>query len=185
MDVDRPLPRRLRGLTLVELMTTLAVAGISLAVLVPSWYGVAERSRVTSAANQLLSHLRFARSTAVARHSTVSVCPSDDGASCSGDPFGWQRGYLVFLDPDRDRQRDADERILRVAQRAPRNLALFSTAGRPAVRFDGSGAAWGTNTTFSICLGEDGTANRAVILHGTGRARVDRRRPDGSVVTCS
>ena len=103
MDVDTRIPRRARGLTLVELVTTLAVAGISLAVLVPSWTGMAERSRVTTTANLLLTHLRYARSEAVHRNAMVSVCPSDDGATCSGDPQGWHNGYLVFVDSDGNR----------------------------------------------------------------------------------
>ena len=41
MEVGNLLPRRWRGLTIIELITTLAVAGISLAVIVPSWAALA------------------------------------------------------------------------------------------------------------------------------------------------
>ena len=44
MDVKTPSPRKPRGMTLVELITTLAVAGVTLAVVVPGWNGLAERS---------------------------------------------------------------------------------------------------------------------------------------------
>lgn len=184
MDVDYPLPGRRRGLTLVELITTTAVLSISVAVIVPSYTGLAQRNQVTTAANQLLTHLRFARSSAVYRHGFVSLCPSTDGTNCSGDPFGWQAGYLVFSDSNGNRSRESNETLLRVQDAAPSGLKLFSTAGRPAIRFRSDGAAWSTNTTFSICASEDADVNRAVILYGSGRARADRRRPGNQPVTC-
>ena len=185
MDVEKTLPRPARGLTLVELTTTLAVAGISLAILLPSWAALAGRSQVTTAANQLLTHLRYARNEAVMRNQNISLCPSDDGDSCSGDPQGWQRGYLIFIDANGDRERTPDEAVLRVQGPQAPGLRLHSTAGRPAIRFRGDGAAWSTNTTFSICQGEHAEIHRAVVLYGSGRARVDKRAPDNRPITCT
>lgn len=184
MDVENLSPRRTRGLTLVELITTTAVMAISLAVLVPSWTGLAQRNQITAAGNQLLGHLRFARSHAVHRRRFVSLCPSTDGATCSGDPHGWQGGYLIFSDNNGNRARESGEPLLRVQGSAPKGLRLFSTAGRPAVRFRADGAAWSTNTTFSICASGDVSANRAVVLYGSGRARTARRKPGNKPVTC-
>jgi type IV fimbrial biogenesis protein FimT len=132
-----------------------------------------------------LTNLRFARNHSVSHHATVSLCPSDDGDSCSGNPFGWQDGYLVFIDSNRNRSRETGETLLRVATQGTQNLQLHSTAGRPAIRFDPDGAAWGSNTTFSICIAGSSVSNRAIILHGTGRARSDRRKPNGDEVTCT
>jgi len=185
MDVENTGPRLVRGLTLVELTTTLAVAGVSLALLVPSWSRFADRSQITTTANQLLTHLRYARNTAVTRNQPVSLCPSDDGSSCSGDPQGWQKGYLVFLDRDGDRHRTAQEPLLKIQGAQVDRLRLYSSSGRPAVRFRPDGAAWSTNTTFQICLGDEAGAYRAVVLYGTGRARVDRQVPGNRPVTCT
>lgn len=185
MDVETHMPRRARGLTLIELTVTLTVAVVSVALLAPAWSELTRQSRITTAANQLLTQLRFARNAAVNRNARVGLCPSDDGAACSGDPRGWQRGYLVFLDEDRDRRRGADEPLLLVQQAHAADLRVHSTAGRPAVIFTGDGAAWGTNTTFRICGGDTTTANRAVVLYGSGRARVDRLAPGGVPITCS
>ena len=132
MDVGTFFARRCRGLTLIELMTTLAVVGISLAILVPGWYGLTNRNQISSTSNQLLGHLRYARSEAVSRYSDISLCPSEDGIACSGDPRGWQNGYIIFVDPDGDRSRTEDEELLWHQQSQARNLRLHSTAGRPA-----------------------------------------------------
>jgi len=184
MDVENLSPQQARGLTLVELITTLAVVGISLTLLVPAWSGLVDRSQVTTTANQLLTALRYARNEAVSRNRMISLCPSDDGKSCSGNPFGWQLGYLVFEDGDGDRKRAAGEDLLQTQAALPPGIRLHSTAGRPAIRFRPDGAAWSTNTTFSVCLGDESAHNRAVVLLGTGRARVDRRTPGNKSVNC-
>lgn len=183
MEVAHPSARLARGITLLELITTLAVAGVSLAIVVPSWTGLANRSQATTAANRLLAHLHYARNEAVTRRQMVTLCPSANGTACSGDPFGWQHGYLVFADHDGNRQRSPGEPLLRVQGGHDASLRLQTSAGRPAVRFRPDGAAWSTNATFRVCLDEDG-ANRAIVLYGTGRARVARQLPDGQPVTC-
>jgi len=182
MDVANCRAHLVRGITLLELITTLAVAAISLAIVVPGWSALSQRSQLTSAANLVLTHLRYARTEAVTRGEAVTLCPSDDGSSCSVDPFGWHRGYLVFVDADGDRSRHTDETLLRIQDAAAAGLRLHTSVGRPAIRFRPDGAAWGTNATFRVCLGGEG---RAVVLYGSGRARVDRRAPGGRAVSCN
>lgn len=183
MEVGRRYVRRIHGVTLLELITTLAVAATVLAIVVPGWTAFTQRSQVSTAANQLLTHLRYARNEAVTARRMITLCPSDDATSCSGDAFGWQRGYIVFTDRDGDRKRTADEELLRVQGEHAPALRLQTSKGRPAVRFRPDGAAWSTNATFRICLG-DPEVNRAVVLYGSGRARVDRRLPGNLPVTC-
>ena len=184
MEVEKTLPRAIRGITLLEATTVLAVTGVSLALLLPSWTGLAARSQVTTTANQLLTNLRYARSTAVMQQRTISLCPSDDGQRCSANPRGWQKGYLVFVDADGDRNRAPDERLLRVQNAQPPGLRLHSTTGRPAIRFRSDGATWSSNTTFSICQGSDSAGYRAVVLYGSGRARVADAPPGGRPFDC-
>jgi type IV fimbrial biogenesis protein FimT len=184
MEVEPAYTRRARGITLVELMTTLAVAGISIAVAVPSWHGLSARSLTTTVANSLLTDLRYARSTAVTRNRYVGLCPSRDGASCSGEPDRWHEGYLLFIDQDRNRERDPGEPLLRQRLPAQPGLRMQTTVGRPMIQFRPDGTAWSTNATFSICVGEESHNRRAVVLYGSGRARVDREGPEGRDIRC-
>ncbi|MCB1923973.1 MAG: GspH/FimT family pseudopilin [Gammaproteobacteria bacterium] len=184
MDVENRSCRAMRGVTLIELIASVAVIGISLAVLIPSWSDLAGRNRITAAANSLLTDLRYARSTAVTRNRRIGLCPSDDGTSCSGNPYGWQQGYLIFVDRDSDGARGATEDLLQIRGAQPAGMRLHSTAGRPEISFRPDGAAWTTNTTLSVCQGDDPSAYRAVVLYGSGRARVDKRLPSGRRIDC-
>src|SRR5271154_4492007 len=85
------------GFTLLELMTTLTVAGILLAIGVPSFRYVTWSNRASSEINGLLGDLQLARGEAIREGQTVTVCASTDGASCSNSN-SWQTGWIVFSD---------------------------------------------------------------------------------------
>ena len=106
---------RQRGLTLVELMVTLAVAIILIAVGMPLFTGVAANNRATTQANTFLTAFKLARSEAVKRATNVSVCAIDDPdaspPTCGGND-DWDNGLLVFTDGDTAGTIDGgDERI--------------------------------------------------------------------------
>lgn len=89
------------GLTLVELMVTLAVAIILLAAGVPMFSGMAASNRATTQANTFVAGFKLARSEAVKRGSEVSVCsvadPAADPPVC-GSNANWRNGLIVFTD---------------------------------------------------------------------------------------
>lgn len=87
------------GFTLVELMITLAIAGILVAVGIPSFNSAISDSRLTSYANELVAALNLARSEAIKRGQQVVVRKT--GAE-------WENGWQVFADVDRDPVSDAN-----------------------------------------------------------------------------
>lgn len=156
-----------RGLTLIELMIALAVLVTLATVAVPAMSNLILDQRVSSAANHMMTHLRFARGAALKYQTFVSACPSPDLSSCSGNR--WDSGWIVFLDPDRSGQPDSTDDILRVVQ-ADERLLLHS-GGRYRVRFRPNGSAYGTNLTIRVCAGDNA---RAVIVSNPGRVRATR-----------
>ena len=92
-------PPRQRGFSLVELMVTLVVAVILLAVAVPSFRDLIRRNQVSAASNTLLASLNYARTEAINRSQLVSICPSADGASCSAGSMAFEPGWLIYTYP--------------------------------------------------------------------------------------
>ncbi|QSI75637.1 GspH/FimT family pseudopilin [Niveibacterium microcysteis] len=90
-----------KGFTLVELMITVTILGILLALAAPSFSDVLARQRIAGAASDLSSDLMLARIEASRRGGRVSLCPSADGVAC-GAVGDWSRGWIVFSDPDGD-----------------------------------------------------------------------------------
>ncbi len=69
------------GLTLVELLTTLAVAGILVASASGGAAHLIEQHRASAAVNQMLGAVRFARHAAVAHRTSATLCPADGARS--------------------------------------------------------------------------------------------------------
>ncbi len=169
------------GLTLVELLVTLAVATIVLAAGVVGFRGLVAQTRMSNAANSLIGHLQLARSEAIKRGVPVAVCPSSDGKTClAGDPVIWTHGYIVVamdrctggsscVDADGDGLAD-DLLIRHVDGEEMRSLNVDSAQRRRFV-FQSDGAAPGFNGTIKICDPGDASDIRLVVVSQTGRTR--------------
>jgi type IV fimbrial biogenesis protein FimT len=84
------------GFSLIELIMTVAVLALVIAIGIPSFEGQIRNSRSVAQAENLVIALNFARSEAVKRARRVSVCPSTNGTSCNA--LNWRDGWIVFLD---------------------------------------------------------------------------------------
>lgn len=84
------------GFSLVELMVTVAVVAIVAALALPSLTSVINNNRLTSQANELVSGLQTARSEAVRRNASVTLCGSADGSACAtGTDEPWERWIIL------------------------------------------------------------------------------------------
>jgi type IV fimbrial biogenesis protein FimT len=72
---------------LVELIVTLAVGAVLMAIALPSFRNLTMSMQTTQAANQLIHDLNLARAEAVRRGTPVEVVSAGGGATWSG---GWQ-----------------------------------------------------------------------------------------------
>jgi type IV fimbrial biogenesis protein FimT len=85
----------LRGFTLLELLTTMTVVAVLLTVGVPGFFDIVRSNRSAANANELVSALSIARSEAIRRGARIGICPSSNGAACTGT---WSDGWIVFTD---------------------------------------------------------------------------------------
>ena len=180
---DFPLPRRSRGLTLVELTATVAIGAIVLAIGIPSFRRAIESRHLDRAVMTMFSTLGLARSEAIKRNAPVVLCKSSDGAACASDG-GWEQGWITFHDANNNADLDAGETVIQKAEAVgggihfSGNLKVaryISFSGLGAPRTVGGAFQAGTLTA---CRTKPGGANgRQVILSATGRARLGKAPP--------
>lgn len=163
-----------RGLTLNELVVTLAVTGILATTAVPALREFIIRQRLVATVNTLVGALHLARSEAIRRSERVALCPSRDGFSCldSGTaPSPWHHGYIQYLHRNANPARDPDEPLLRHFEGVDR-LRIYTSPYRDYIIYQPDGQSSGTNATFLICDPDGRIPARQVILSNGGRPRV-------------
>ena len=172
--------RRSMGVTLLELLITLALIGILLGIGAPALGHWMAEITVTAERDRLMRSLAFARHSAVFENRTVSLCPGD--VSGCADDGRWEVGWLVFTDPDKDRKcPDADGDLFcdtdggQILRFEPNIRAGLTLRGNhwiaTGIQFDSTGRAGWNNGTFSICDTRLRAIPRAVVIANTGRAR--------------
>lgn len=71
--ISRKLRHALRGFTIVELMITLAILGVVLAIALPSYNNTVKNNCLTTDTNSLITSIQLARSEAIKRRQDVSI----------------------------------------------------------------------------------------------------------------
>lgn len=167
------------GFTLVELMVTIAVLAIVLAIAIPSFQDFLRRNRVAAEANNIVSAFAYARSEAVKRAQRITVCgvadPEEATPPCAAD--SWASGWIVFIDTGTEGDSTGDT-ILRVHQPntadvpdidAPDNFSTYLSylANGTAVGEDGAPAS---DDVFTLCIDAVG---RDIKVGTTGRVSLE------------
>jgi type IV fimbrial biogenesis protein FimT len=179
---------------MIELMVTLTVAGVLMALALPNLRPFIQNSRLTSASNDLLRSLYIARAEAVKRQLNVAVCAtadptaSDASITCSYGASAFN-GWFVFVDVNGNWQRDAGDAIIEkhalldssvsvrndadgIVSYAPTGFANLAGAKAPSsniVLCDQRG---------TVLLSGTDSAARAVLVANTGRARVTKTQTE-------
>jgi prepilin-type N-terminal cleavage/methylation domain-containing protein len=157
------------GFTLVELLITLAIASILLAVAAPSFTSLISSNAASGAANRFQNSLAYARSEAVTRSIDVVVCSKAAGANACSGLNSWVNGWLVYIEgagtDNADGEVNADDLILTV-ERLDLNLSVaWSVADAPQLNFNNLGRASPIALSF---VGTEGNAGKSLSVSGQG-----------------
>ena len=176
-------------MTMIELLVTMAILVIVLAIGVPNFSGVANSSRLSSSINELTAAVQMARAEALRRNRNVVLCRSSDMASCSNGT-GWT-AWMVFVDTNNDGQASAGEEVIKAGRiEAPLVLlaspALVSLNDR--ITFMSGGLARGAddsvllNASLALCVASSQPAlnTRDLSIAFGGRTSVRSRSGGGA-----
>ena len=156
-----------KGFTLVELMVALAIFSILVGLAAPSFNSLMLGPRLGSFANSLSASATLARSEAIKRNASVTLCASADGTNCAGSG-DWQQGWIVL----------AGTTVLQRQQAlSPNYRAEDTLAGSRSLNFASTGAG-STQATIRFCqaVPEAGAQERVVTISATGRTTVATTR---------
>ena len=171
------------GFTLHEALVSLTLIGI-LSVGAIGFARLVQDTRLATDVNALVADLSLARSEAIKRAQSVTICKSNTGLSCN-NTAQWHEGRIVFVDTNESGELDDGEDVVRVGQKLGQGLSLSFSAFGPGsgnyVIYQPSGLTKSQNGTFRFC---DSTTARAVILYKTGRVRTSTTEADGDPIDC-
>ncbi|WP_105190134.1 GspH/FimT family pseudopilin [Pseudoalteromonas sp. T1lg48] len=98
------------GMTLVELMVTLAIAATLVGIALFSFTELQLTNRRTSYIQTLHRQVMSARAYAIYHNQFVRICPSI-AQQCTDS---WQNDIMIFVDENNDRQRNTNEQVLSI-----------------------------------------------------------------------
>ncbi len=176
---------RVAGFTLVELLVSVTVMAILLAVTVPSFKATVMNSRIAAQTDAFANALNYARNTAVSQNVNVMTCPAGAAGStvCGAN---WQSGWIIVRQPA-----GGGNVLLQSFFTAPNdpvlsNVAIAGVAAN-SVTFDSRGIAT-TQANFKTCDNRGATFARSVEVLPTGFIQTSTTMGvavwDGGALTC-
>jgi type IV fimbrial biogenesis protein FimT len=180
--------RQAAGFTMTELIITMSIVAILLAIGVPSYKYVTVSNRISTEVNSLLGDMQFARSEAIKQGLWVTVCSSVDGQTCNGNNAAgnaWQSGWIVFPDANDDQQVDNGEVVTRVQPAFTSSDTFTPAAGSfYAITFNREGYAT-TNNANTVTLELHDSTNtsawtRCLAVSPVGMATTEKYNQPGT-----
>lgn len=166
------IPKITAGFTLIELMVTVAVAAILLAVAAPSFTSFLASWRLTSTANELIAAVHYARSEAIGLNRNVDFCRASSGTAtvCSGGANARWEHWIIHTGAVARRSSPGDIASIRVTSNFANDRLTFQPNGLPTVN---------AARTMTVCTTTSVTENRRIVTVGPGN-RVSVERTTGT-----
>lgn len=165
-----------QGLTLFELLITVSILSITLALGIPSFNEQINKSRTKTAMLTLLDAIEATRATAISHNSRATLLANNQQ---------WEDGWTLFIDTDNDGKLNNDEiptiingklKGIKVAASTPMDtyVSFIGTGeGRKSGHVNGGAFLTGT---IKICPEQTGEGYSLILSRG-GRTRIDKLSP--------
>ncbi|MBS0287752.1 MAG: GspH/FimT family pseudopilin [Proteobacteria bacterium] len=165
--------RSKHGFTLIELMVTISILAIVMLLAIPDFTSTIKRNTISNMSNDLITSLNYARSEAIKRGVSVSVCATQD-ANYGACGSSWNLGWLIFVNPTGGSTltNTATAPLLKIQKITDQNatIAVAPNVGITTYNSSGFPATATANVNFTIkSTGCTGDAGRIISISATGR----------------
>ncbi|CAI8929831.1 type IV fimbrial biogenesis protein FimT [Pseudomonas sp. IT-196MI5] len=150
---------RQQGFSLIELLMGLAITGIVLHLVSPTYGALIESNQREQAAQALFSGIRTARTEAIVRNQAVVI------HGINGD---WSQGWRILLDISGKGEMDSDNPLLAERQSGARISIVGNSTVESSIRFRGQGESL-FGGTLHVCAVREQVSQHQVVLAKTGR----------------
>lgn len=140
-----------KGFTLVELLVTVSILTVVLAIAVPSMTGLVRDARLAAQSDLLVSSLALARTEAIRQRTNAKVCPSatpntDTATDCAAAVATWSKGWITIQNASTITQRTVASSELTVV--TPAAIA----PAKAIVEFVGVTGGATVARSFTLCI---------------------------------
>lgn len=155
------------GFTLIELMISVAITSILLAIAVPNFNDFIVQLRVDNEISQLHRLLLITRNAAINSGQNAIICPLNNTLKCTEE---WQRELSVFIDANQNKAFDATEQLIIIRAEIHKGDELVYGKRRNKITFKPTGQLSGlANGTFRYCPKDHKNKSRGIIIARSGR----------------
>jgi type IV fimbrial biogenesis protein FimT len=159
-----------KGLTLVELCTTLSIIAIATLSAVSYAPAIIQHHTSDYAIKEIAQAFRFARTEAIMGRSIVTVCPLNTSGKCTNH---WNNPISIFRDPDNSHSLTRNEVVIRQVKQLHRGTLAAAPSHRRYFQFATSGESRGTAGNITYCpKSTDPRFIRRLIVNFAGRIRL-------------
>lgn len=161
-----------RGFTLLELLITLCIAAILLAIGIPSFSNQIQSAHVRTSAHTMLESVNHARTLAITHGKRATLRHLGS----------WEQGWEVFIDANDNGMRDDGETVIQqhgplasvsiVGNQPLKQYVSFIASGESRYVGKANGGAFQAGT-FTVCPTVPG-AGYELVLARSGRLRMDK-----------
>lgn len=162
--------KKSQGYSMIELVITLSIITLLLSYAIPNLYELKLNVTMNSERNRLSRSLNFARYEAIIQQKHVIICPSSSGNDCDNQS-NWHQGWMIFIDDNKNRKRDDQEKIFRIEDPMKEDLTALSSIHRQKIRFNTMGLSPGTNVSINFCDPRGSEFAKSIIINNAGRIK--------------
>lgn len=160
-----------KAFTLIELLITLLILSILLAVGLPDLTSVVANKKSNDTIKRVKQAVETAKVSAIVNSRIVTLCKSQDGEKCGGS---WEDGIITFTDDNGDRTINQDDKLIRyfTFPEAQGSIHWRAFQNRQYLQITSQGFTRFQNGNFTYCpFNRKNYLARQLVVNRTARVR--------------